>query len=179
MRLIKISQQLASIQSNEKEIFIYNDNGLDKVFIDYNEMKIKIKKIITNDKFLLDRHKIASFFIYAIIKNKPILIKENYTDILNDDLEFIANSNLAVIFANYIIKTFYEAKNNKTIKIITPKSDTTNYNDQLFSLIKLLKNRIENENDEEILLISLSHILFLIEKYSECKIENSKKENKK
>jgi hypothetical protein len=93
MRLIKISQQLASIQSNEKEIFIYNDNGLDKVFIDYNEMKIKIKKIITNDKFLLDRHKIASFFIYAIIKNKPILIKENYTDILNDDLEFIANSN--------------------------------------------------------------------------------------
>jgi hypothetical protein len=107
MRLIKISQQLASIQSNEKEIFIYNDNGLDKIFIDYNEMKIKIKKIIT------------------------------------------------------------------------PKSDTTNYNDQLFSLIKLLKNRIENENDEEILLISLSHILFLIEKYSECKIENSKKENKK
>ena len=112
-RLIKLSQQLASSKSNEMEVFIYNDNGCDQVFIDYDNIKGKVKEIITNDKFLLDRHKIATFFISVIIKNKPILLKVNKTDIASDDLEFIMNLNLAVAFANYIIRTFYESKNKK------------------------------------------------------------------
>ena len=108
-KLIKFSQLIASYQSNECEIFIYNDERFNQIFVDYDNMKTKVKKIITNDKFLLDRHKIAAFFIIAIIKNKPIVLKINNTDIKNDDLEFIINLNLAITFANYIIKTFYHA----------------------------------------------------------------------
>ena len=170
-KLIKLSQSIASYQSNECEIFIYNDERFNQIFVDYDNMKTKVKKIITNDKFLLDRHKIAAFFIIAIIKNKPIVLKINNTDIKNDDLEFIINLNLAITFANYIIKTFYEFKNKKKLKIFTPKSNTTNYNDQLVGLIKMLKDIIEIEDNKEILLMTISHILFLIEKYSECRME--------
>ena len=170
-KLIKLSQLLASYQSNKDKVFIYDDKRFDQIFVDYNNIKGKIKKIIANDKFLLDRHKIAAFFIIAIIKNKPIVLKMNKTDIKNDDLEFVANLNLAITFANYIIKTFYEFKNKKSLKIFTPKSDTTNYNDQLVGLIRALKDTIETENTKEILLMAISHILFLIEKYSECEME--------
>ena len=172
-KLIKLSQSIASYQSNECEIFIYNDKRFDQIFVDYDNMKTKVKKIITNDKFLLDRHKIAAFFIFAIIKNKPIVLKINKTNIKNDDLEFLSNLNLAITFANYIIKTFYEFKNKKKLKIFTPKSNTTNYSDQLVGLIKMLKDIIEIEDNKEILLMTISHILFLIEKYSECRMEKN------
>jgi len=170
-KLIKLSQSIASCQSNEDEIFIYDDKRFDQIFVDYDNMKVKVKKIITNDEFLLDRHKIATFFIIAIIKNKPVVLKINKTNIKNDDLEFVVNLNLAITFANYIIKTFYELRNKKKLKIFTLESDTTNYNDQLIALIKMLKDAVEIEDNKEILLMTISHILFLIEKYSECKME--------
>jgi len=170
-KLINISQALASKQSSENEIFVYNDANLDKVFYDYENIKNDIKQILENNEFLIDRHKISSFFVSAILKNKPIVLKINKTDIKNDDLEFIINTNLAILFANFIIKSFYKEINNKDLIISMPNSSSSKvYIDQLIGLIKIYKDRLniggENIN---ILLLSISHIFFLLEKYSEEK----------
>jgi len=164
-KLISLSQQLASHQSNDVEIFIYDDKSNDMVFIDYKNIKDKIKSMITNDNFLADRHKISAFFMSAIIKNKPIKIKLNKTDMIDDDLELIININLALLFTNYIITSFYKLKTKKDIKIVYPKTDKNNYIDQLSGLIMMLRDKIE-QNDKEILLMAISHIIFLIENYS-------------
>ena len=60
-KLINIAQALASKQSSETEIFVYNDTNLDKVFDDYENIKNDIKQILENNEFLIDRHKISSF----------------------------------------------------------------------------------------------------------------------
>ena len=169
-KLINISQALASKQSSENEIFVYNDANLDKVFYDYENIKNNIKQILENNEFLIDRHKISSFFVSAILKNKPIILKINKTDIDNDDLEFIINTNLAILFANFIIKSFYKEINNKDLIISMPDSSSKAYIDQLIGLIKIYKDRLDiGGKNINILLLSISHIFFLLEKYSEEK----------
>ena len=167
-KIITLSQQIAAMQSNEDEIFIYNDEGLENIFIDYKNMKEKIKEIITRDDFLADRHKIAAFFISAIIKNEPIAIKLNKTDLKDSDLKFTINLNLAVAVANYIIVSFYKTRNKIELKIASPKAGTNNYNDQLFALIRMIRDTMHQSDNKEMLLLTISHILFLIEKCSEC-----------
>lgn len=51
---------LAAKQSSEKEIFIYDDTNLEKVFKDYDEIKTNIKSILEDTSFLTDRHKISA-----------------------------------------------------------------------------------------------------------------------
>jgi len=168
-KLINISQALASKQSNEDEVFVYNDTNLDKVFENYENIRNEIKQILENEDFLIDRHKIAAFFISSILKNKPIIVKINNTDIDNNDIEFIININLAILFSNFIIRKFYKEINKKDLKIVMPISSSQKpYIDQLIGLIKIYKDKLDIGSDNiKILLLSISHILFLIEKYSE------------
>ncbi|MGJ0363459.1 hypothetical protein NG776_03400 [Aliarcobacter cryaerophilus] len=170
-KLISTSQALASQQSSDHEVFVYNDSNLDKVFEDYENIKIEIKNILENIDFLIDRHKISAFFMSAILKNKPIIIKTNQTDISDDDLEFVINTNLAILFANFIIRTFYKEINKKDLKVSMPDSSSSKaYIDQLTGLIKIYKERLEAGGENiNILLLSISHIFFLLEKYSEAK----------
>jgi len=170
-KLVNISQALASKQSSDSEVFVYNDSNLDKVFEDYENIKSEIKHILENTEFLIDRHKISAFFMSAILKNKPIVVKSNQTDIANDDLEFVINTNLAILFANFIIRTFYKEINKKDLKISMPNSSSSKaYIDQLTGLIKIYKDRLEAGGENiNILLLSISHIFFLLEKYSETK----------
>lgn len=170
-KLINIAQSLASKQSSENEVFVYNDTNLDKVFEDYENIKNDIKQILENNDFLIDRHKISSFFISAILKNNPIVVKINKTDIEDDNLEFVINTNLAILFANFIIKSFYKEINNKDLIISIPDSSSSKaYIDQLIGLIKIYKDRLDIGGENiNILLLSVSHIFFLLEKYSEEK----------
>ena len=162
---IKLAHQIASITSNGLKICVYDDKSCEDVFNEYEKIKSEIKNIIDYD-FLADRHKIASFFIYSILKNKPIKLKVNKTDIDAEKLDMLINFNLAMTFATYIITSFYESKYGKELKLISPEVSDGGYNDQLFALIRYII-----ETDEKILLLAISHILFLIEKYSECKME--------
>jgi len=173
LKLIKLAQHIAANSSNELEVFIYQDKNLEKIFEDYEYIKNSIKNFISDKNFLVDRHKIAAIFLYSIIQNKPILIKENKTDIEDKELEFIINMNLAMAFGAYIIQSFYKSSTNKEIKLVVPDSNTTNYLDQLFSLIKILTEKITNE-DKLYLLLTISHIFYLIEKFSECKNKGTK-----
>lgn len=169
-KLINISQALATKQSSEAEVFVYNDSNLDKVFEDYENIKIEIKNILENTDFLVDRHKISEFFLSAILKNKPILVKINQTDISDDDLEFVINTNLLILFANFIIKTFYKEINKTDLKIAMPNSASSKpYIDQLIGLIKIYKERLESGEESTTILLSISHIFFLLEQYSEEK----------
>jgi len=169
-KLINTSQSLASKQSIDDEVFVYNDSNLDKVFEEYENIKTEIKNILENTDFLIDRHKISAFFMSAILKNKPIIVKTNQTDISNDDLEFVINTNLAILFANFIIRTFYKEINQIELKISMPDSSSKAYIDQLTGLIKIYKDRLDTGGENiNILLLSISHIFFLLEKYSEVK----------
>ncbi len=175
-KLTNLSQALAAKQSSEKEIFIYDDTNLEKVFKDYDEIKTNIKSILEDTSFLTDRHKISAFFLSAILKNNPIKVKENLTDIDKQELEFVINTNLGLLFANFIIKTFYKQKYSKELKFIMPESSCPKpYLDQLIGLIKIFKDRIElGAENINVLLLAISHILFLLEKYSEKRMNNDK-----
>jgi hypothetical protein len=165
--LVKLSQAVASNMSDDSELFIYNDKNCDTVFEMYEKIKNDIKDSVSKNTFLADRHKIASIFIYSIIKNRPIKTKANSTDISDIDLEIIPNIYLAVVFAIYIMESFYEEKYKKELKMSFPKEDgSSNYKEQFFALIKLLCNDIDSANCDKTILLSLSHILFLLEENS-------------
>ena len=106
-----------------------------------------------------------------LTKNAQILAGKQST---NEQEEFVLNTNLALSFANEIIKRFRKTENkSEDFKIIIPKSSSTKaYEDQLVTLIKELNDSFKNEN-KKILLLAISHILFLLEKYSEI-IANKK-----
>ena len=104
-----------------------------------------------------------------LTKNAQILAGKQST---NEQEEFVLNTNLALSFANKIIKRFRKEENNsEDFKIIIPKSSSTKaYEDQLVALIKELNDSFKNEN-KKILLLAISHILFLLEKYSESSMK--------
>jgi hypothetical protein len=166
-RLIKFAHIIIGHKLNDIS-YIYNDKNLDNVFSDYKNIKNTIKELLENKDFLVDRHKISACFISAILNNSPIKIKTssyNKKEIL--ELEFIINMNLAILFSDYIIKSFYKKLYNKELKMAKPQSSTNKpYIDQLVGLIRIID--IANK---EILLLAISHILFLLEKYSEV-VEN-------
>jgi hypothetical protein len=164
---IKLAHQIIGLYSDELKVYIYHDELTEDIFYEYEKIKEDIKNNIIDAEFLADRHKIAAFFISSIMKKEPIKIKVNKTDISDNELSMLVNFNLSIVFANYVIKVFYKKRYNKELKIISPKSyddkSKKTYNDQLFTLVRDIINM-----EEKVLLLTLSHILFLIEKYSEC-----------
>ena len=147
---------------------------MEQIFLDYEDNKNAIKELLNDKDFLVDRHKISAFFIGAILNNNPIKVKNNILETSNEQEELVLNTNLALSFANEIIKRFRKKENkNEKFKIIIPKSSSTKaYEDQLATLIKELNDSFKNEN-KKILLLAISHILFLLEKYSEIIINEN------
>lgn len=161
----KIGQVSASRDSRDGYIFDYNYDIGNQVFSDYSNMKDEVKAIISNKEFLADRHKIAAFFLSAILKNCPIQLKENANDTNSSDIEFLANINLGVVFASYCISEISGL--GCTVKLMSPSTNgKKGYNDQFYGLIKLVKEHIDQRDSQKVLLMMISHIFFLLEEYS-------------
>ncbi len=168
LHLHKIGQASASQDSKKGYVFDYCYDLGNKVFEDYESMRDEIKAIISDEAFLADRHKISAFFLSAILKNRPVQIKENKNDTDDTEVEFLSNINLGVVFASYCMSEI----GGRSIKLMQPTtSGKKKYSDQFYALIKLVKEHIDQNDSQKILLMMISHIFFLLE-------ENYKANNK-
>lgn len=169
--LHKIGQSSAAVDSKNGHIYHYDYDMGESVFKDYETVKDEIKTNISSKNFPADRHKIATFFLSAILKNRPVKLKENSNDTNNDDMEFFANVNLGVVFAAYCIKEMAGLN----IKILSPNGNVKSYTDQFFTLIKEIKEHIDQNGSQKILWMAISHIFFLLEEYAKSAQEKNLK----
>lgn len=130
------------------------------IFAEYEKIKIHLKGYISEEAFLLDRHKIASSFLLATYNIKPISFKDiDCRELTKQQLAYI-NFTVGYYFARTIIKSF------SGIKIKEPKtSNNKDYFDNLFALYHLI---LAHESKDKITIskeavLTISHILFLLE----------------
>lgn len=168
LQLHQIGQASAAKDSREGYIFDYSYDVGNQVFNDYESMRDEVKSIISDKNFLADRHKIAAFFLSSILKNRPVKIKENQNNTNNSDIEFLSNINLGIAFAAHCMTAIAGRK----IALLQPTtSGKKPYSEQFYALIKLIKEHIDQNDSQKILLMMISHIFFLLE-------ENYKANNK-
>jgi hypothetical protein len=160
LQLHKIGQASAAKDSVDGYVFDYSYDVGKQVFDDYESMRDEVKAIISDKSFLADRHKIAAFFLSAILKNKPVKIKENKNDTNNNDIEFLSNINLGIAFAAHCMGEIAGHK----IALLQPNTTgKKSYKEQFYALIRLVKEHIDQDGSHKIFLMMISHIFFLLE----------------
>ncbi|MFP4486490.1 MAG: hypothetical protein ACLFOC_05980 [Campylobacterales bacterium] len=139
---------------------IIASKAVDDIFAEYEKIKIHLKAFISEDDFLLDRHKIAASFLLATYNIKPIVFNDiDDRELTKHQLAYI-NFTAGYYFARTIIKSF------SGVKIKEPKtSNRKDYFDNLFALFYLI---LANESKDKMTIskesvLTLSHILFLLE----------------
>lgn len=135
-------------------------NAVDAIFSEYEKIKTHLKAFISENDFLLDRHKIASSFLLATYNIRPIsFVDIDNRELTKQQLAYI-NFTAGYYFARTIIRSF------SGVKIKEPvTSNDKDYFDNLFALFYLiLANELKDKmtiSKESVL--TLSHILFLLE----------------
>jgi len=169
IKFIKLAQISSVNDSKNGYVYVFDDSSSDSVFDDYELNKNIVKTIVSIDDFPADRHKVSAFFIFSILKNRPIKLKLNKQGIDKDQIEMIANLNLALLFVNHLMRDFYFEKYEKDLKIVPPTTDgNKSYVEQLYTLLIKLYEEVEYKKCNKVLLLTISHILYLVEKNSIC-----------
>jgi len=169
IKFIKLAQISSVNDSKNGYVYVFDDSSSDSVFDDYELNKNIVKTIVSIDDFPADRHKVSAFFIFSILKNRPIKLKLNEQNIDKNQIEMIANLNLALLFVNQLMRDFYFEKYKKDLKILPPATDgNKSYVEQLYTLLIKLYEEIVYKKCNKVLLLTVSHILYLVEKNSIC-----------
>lgn len=167
---ISVAQAVASKSTKDGYTFIYNDDSATKILNEYESNRDYIKNIIDDSNFPADRHKVAAFMIGATMKHFPIKLKENLNKTKNEDVENLVNLSLSVAFANHILSSFYIEEKKEKLNLKFPiTSNGSEYKDSLVALISLLNQHIDDNQQNRIFLLSISHILYLLEEHSKLK----------
>ncbi|PKA10630.1 hypothetical protein CH372_18385 [Leptospira meyeri] len=172
-RLLEISSDI--IQDSRLEIVPEN---IDKVFQYYAMYNGKTHNEMSKSGTLVDSHKIATCFLFSIIKAKPLSFtitdKNKSPDKFPSFKEHAANEMLGFIFGLYVLKIFIanEAKTpeeifiaQKDIELPTCK-EKTQYTHHFIQIISKENIDIENKDFNQNVIFIFSHIFFLIEKFS-------------
>jgi len=180
-------REIKQITSKSKRL-LFEEKNIDLVFIYYNKYREIIHKMmkkenedINSDK-KMDSHKMASAFLCSIIKAKPIHFNANYNkDELPDFLERTPNKQLGFTFALYTLETFNNSRNGTSEEQLILKNDIKvpdcinngdNDSEYIVHFLKLLDDKtielldFENHKFDKNLIFYMSHIFFLIDKYS-------------
>lgn len=165
----KIANKIISSHTDNEYLFSLQSDDIKNAFEYYEIIKEQVKKFISNTEFNQDRHKIASTSIISLLSFKPIVVNKYPKDITEIEATLWINQILAIAVAEYIIFDFLDKP---TQKLILPNTTTSgkNYSDYLIGLINSISDNITfKETDIAKLanyITSLSHILYLLEKYT-------------
>lgn len=170
----KIAHKLISCYTTNDYKFSLSGNDIKNTFEYYEILKTEVKKKISITDFNQDRHKIAATTIVSLLVYKPIQVDQQPQDMQQEEATVWINQTLAIAVAEYIIFSFLELQ---VKKFNFPKTTTQNkeYYDYLMALINSITNDITLgtggiETKLANYITSLSHILYLLEKYTlECK----------
>ena len=143
-----------------------NDANLKNIKTDYFNFMTSFKEEIFKDKFKeskIDKHKIIAIYIKAILKNKPFSFKplEDYDSKKIIWLVMTANEYFIITVIAAILKGWH---GDQTHKLRIPDYYRK-------CLIILFHHYLNNLSSLDI--VSLSHIIFFIEKNFYIKIDNS------
>ena len=162
-----IEPEAKKITDENTEILIFNQNSKLAIFNRYNELnKICKKNFMFHSDGLLDRHKVSAALVIAIVQTQP-LISTLITDAYGDYYAF--NETLAFrvalsLITNYVNKDpNAEQKINKFTLPIIQNADANRketYQDVFCKMIRL------DSAYNQISVLSLANILFLLESYS-------------
>ena len=164
-----IANNLISKKTDSNYSFSLSSVDIEKAFNYYEIIKNQVKSYISNNEFNQDRHKISATSIIAILSYKPIIVDKHPDTITKPEVELWINQILAIAISDYIIFSFLNLPKQK---MNYPKNTTSGkpYHDYLIGLINSISDNIQlKESDTPKLanyITSLSHILYLLERYT-------------
>lgn len=167
----KIAAKLISHYTNKEYSFSLESDDISKTFIYYENLKIDVKRKISITDFNQDRHKIAATSIISLLSYCPIKVNNHPTTVTNKEVTIWINQSLALAVAEYIIFSFLEIPYQTFVFPKTTTTEEKDYYDYLMALILSIESDITRgtsgyENKVANYITSLSHILYLIERYT-------------
>jgi len=171
-----IKPKIDRMIANDNDLLFVDNQLKDRVWLSYEQYKNNVHTYMSNPGGRIDRHKIASVMLYSIIANKPFEVKflhgnqqaKGSTLHANEILGF--NVALSIVWS--FIKTDAEKKCDKNkIEIfkdgfVFPNCEHDTYAIHIFKMLYYAKHN--NCYD----IFAFSHILFLIEAYTELVKKN-------
>lgn len=148
----------------------------EKIWYTYEDYKNKVHTYMRNPDGRIDRHKIASVMLYSIIANKPFELKYLHnkkeikvsSTLANEILGF--NVALDIVWYFIITEANQKPDNNKKEYFRNgfsfPECQHENYPTHIFKM--LYYSKLNGNYD----IFAFSHVLFLIEAYTELKQKN-------
>jgi len=171
-----IKPKIDSMLSEDNDIFLNGGPIKEKIWQTYQKCRNSVHTYMYDPDGLIDRHKVAAVMMYSIIVNKPLGLKFLHVEQLAKGSSLLANETLGFYTALSIVRSFIlsdarEVSNGKKIEIfingfIFP---VCRHEDYLSNVYKMLYYSNLNECYD---IFALSHVLFLIEVYTESEMKN-------
>jgi len=156
---------------DDNDIFFIDGQVKEKIWMTYEEFKNKVHSYMHNPDGKIDRHKIASVMLYSIIANKPIELNLLSVKQGAKGSSLLANEILGFHSALSIVQSFIieDANQNSDFNKIEifkngflfPECQHDTYQMHMYKM--LYYSKLNNRYD----IFAFSHILFLIEAYTE------------
>jgi len=171
-----IKPKIEEMQSSDDDILFIGDQIKDKIWIDYEGYKNSVHTYMRNPDGRIDRHKIASVLLYSIIANRPFALKylhskkeiKTSASLANETLGFYTA--LAIVWCFIMEEANQEADNGKIEMFkdgfIFPECKHESYPTHVYKM--LYYSKLNKCYD----IFAFSHVLFLIEAYTELAKKN-------
>ena len=168
-----IKPKIDRMLSSDDSIFLIDGQIKEKIWLTYEENKNRVHTYMHNPDGRIDRHKVASLMLYSTINNKPFGLQflSSKQDVRSTAL--LANETLALHIALSIVWSFLledakQKSDNIKYEIFEkgfdfPECLHDDYPTHIYKMLYYAK--INNHYD----IFAFSHILFLIEAYTELK----------
>ena len=149
---------------------VFNEKSKDQIWQEYEKLRITIHSYMINPDGRIDRHKIASVLIFAILQVSPFFLKipdDNKVNLIelapNEDFAFYCG---IVIIKSFIIAQALEDNDNERARLFEndfefPSCPHESYRSHF------IKNLYYSKINKIIDVFTLSNLFFLIEKYTE------------
>jgi len=172
-------KKLIGILSSKSKRLVGNYNKIDEIFGYYEKYRVYIHKHMSNSDALMDRHKIAAAFFFAVLKSKPISYIPDSSG--KDPLfcELRANEQAAFLFGLQILQDYIADKainsdsaDDKEIYKQVIHIPGTKDDSYIHWFIKLIVDGVDqyfdfdNEKFDEKLIFFISHIYFMLDSSS-------------
>ncbi|MCL2155590.1 MAG: hypothetical protein FWH53_08005 [Leptospirales bacterium] len=168
-----VKPKIDRMLSSDDDIFFIGEQVKYKIWQTYEDYKNKVHSYMRNPDGRIDRHKIASVMLYSVIVNKPFDLRVLSSNQQIRGSSFLANEILGFNTAMAIVLSFLlEEANKKSDKIkieifkkgfIFPECQYDDYPTHVWKMLYYAK--YNNHYD----IFAFSHVLFLIEAYTELK----------
>jgi len=168
-----IKPQIDRMLSFDDGIFFIEGQIKEKIWLTYEDCKSKVHTYMHDPNGRIDRHKVASVMLYSIIMNKPFELKLLPSQKEVSSFALLANEILGFHAALAIVWSFLlEDANEKSDKIkieifkegfVFPECQHDDYPTHVYKMLYYAKYNQRYD------IFAFSHILFLIEAYTELK----------